>query len=93
MISLESVVGFSTGFVLGAAVGLAPACRKFLLGFLAAVILIQFYVAGSVATYQISVSEMVSEFISHQRFAGGALAGGAFGLFVAMVAAFRRRNS
>jgi hypothetical protein len=61
VIDLEPVLGVFTGFALGAAVGLVPAFRKFALGFLAAVILIQLYLDGAVRTYQASVSEAFND--------------------------------
>jgi hypothetical protein len=90
---LEPILGFSNGFVLVAAIGLVPACRKFLLGFLSAAILIQLYLDGSVTAYQTTISETINEFFSHRQFAVGVLAGSVFGVIVAIVAAARRSPS
>lgn len=92
MFGVDLVIGFVSGCVTAAALGLMPACRKFALGFLFLVVLTQLYLEG-IAGYQQWVGETIADLAQHQRFAASAIVGAIAGVFLTFVSRPRARGS
>lgn len=92
MFGFDLVLGLVSGSAVTLAIGLIPACRKFMLGFVLLLVVTQLYLEG-IAGYQQWVGDTLADLAQHKRFTIGLIGGAVAGLLLTLKVAARRRPS